>query len=115
MYTKFSELSNDEIIQIINKFNTFRQILKNLNCIDNTYNRKLLIEFIKLNKIDTSHIKIRIARKGYEENPKYCKFCGKLIPYEKEIMNFVIIHVLHLIIIKMFVEMETNNLNIHIV
>lgn len=88
MYSKFSELSNDEIIQSIKKFNTFSQILRNLNCLDNPYNRKLLTEFIKLNEIDTSHIKIRITRKIYEENPKYCKFCGKVIPYEKRDNEF---------------------------
>lgn len=47
-----------------------------------------LKEFIEINDINTSHIKIKLTRKSYEENPKYCKYCGKIIPYEKRRNDF---------------------------
>ena len=57
MYKKFKDLSKEELVQAIEEFEYLSQILKNLGCIDNSYNRNKLKEFIELNNIDTTHIK----------------------------------------------------------
>lgn len=55
---------------------------------DNTSNRKKLKEFIEENSIDTSHIKSKTTRSKYELNPKRCKYCNEVIPYEKRQNDF---------------------------
>lgn len=40
------------------------------------------------NNIDVSHLKTNTSKKLYLENPKYCKYCGKEIPYEKRENDF---------------------------
>lgn len=88
MYKKFKELSKEELIQAIEEYEYLSQILKSLGCIDNTYNRNKLKEFIELNNIDSTHIKTKLTRESYEQNPKHCKYCGKIIPWEKRENDF---------------------------
>lgn len=47
MYKKFKELSKEELIQAIEEYEYLSQILKNLGCIDNTYNRNKLKKYIE--------------------------------------------------------------------
>lgn len=88
MYKKFKELSKEELIQAIEEAEYLGQILKLVGCIDNTYNRNKLKEFIELNNVDTSHIKTKLTKDTYEQNPKHCKYCGEVIPYEKRENDF---------------------------
>ena len=88
MYKKFKELSKEELIQAIEEAEYLGQILKSVGCIDNTYNRNKLKEFIELNNVDTSHIKTKLTKDTYEQNPKHCKYCGEVIPYEKRENDF---------------------------
>ena len=88
MYRKFKELNKEELIQAIKEAKYLGQILKSLGCVDNSYNRVKLKEFIELNNIDTSHIKTKLNKETYKQNPKYCKYCGKIIPYEKRENDF---------------------------
>ena len=88
MYKKFKELTKEELIQAIEEAEYLAQILTSLGCIDNTYNRNKLKEFIELNDINTSHIKTKLTKEKYEKNPKHCKYCGKIIPYEKRENDF---------------------------
>ena len=85
---KFKELTKEELIQAIESVEYLGQVLTILNCTDNSYNRKKLKDFIELNNISTSHIKTKLTKEKYEQNPKYCKYCGKLIPYEKRENDF---------------------------
>ena len=84
----FKELTKDELIEAIQEVEYLGQVLKVLDMYDNSSNRKKLKEFIEENNIDTSHIKSRVTKSKYEENPKKCKFCGKIIPYEKRVNDF---------------------------
>ena len=68
MYKKFKDLSKEELVQAIEEFEYLSQVLKNLGCIDNSYNRNKLKEFIELNNIDTTHIKTRLTKETYEQN-----------------------------------------------
>ena len=85
---KFKELTKQEIIEAIEEQETLASILDSLKCHDNTSNRSKLKQFIIDNRMDVSHIKIPITRAKYEENPKRCKCCGTIIPYEKRENDF---------------------------
>ena len=88
MKRKFKELTHQEIMEAIEEQETLASILKSLDCHDNTSNRNKLKQFIIDNQIDVSHIKSPITREKYEENPKRCKYCGKIIPYERRENEF---------------------------
>ena len=63
-------------------------MLQLLECHDNTSNRNSLKKVILDNNLDASHLKTKTSKKLYLENPKYCKHCGKEIPYEKRENDF---------------------------
>ena len=85
---KFSELTHQEIIEAIEEQKTLASILNSLECHDNTSNRNKLKQFINENNICISHIKIKLTKTIYEQNPKTCKACGAIIPYEKRQNDF---------------------------
>lgn len=85
---KFKELTKQEILEAIEEQETLASILSSLECHDNTSNRNKLKQFIIDNNINTSHIKIPLTRAKYEENSKRCKYCGKIIPFEKRENDF---------------------------
>ena len=85
---KFSELTKDELIEAIQEVEYLGQVLQMLGAHDNTSNRKKLREFIEENEIDASHIKSKTTRSKYELNPKRCKYCNEVIPYEKRQNDF---------------------------
>lgn len=85
---KFNELTPQEIIEAIKKQETLASILISLECHDNTSNRNKLKQFINDNNIDIFHIKIKLNKITYEQNPKRCKVCGNIIPYEKRQNDF---------------------------
>ena len=85
---KFSELTKDELIEAIQEVKYLGQVLQMLGAHDNTSNRKKLREFIEENEIDASHIKSKTTRSKYELNPKRCRYCNEVIPYEKRQNDF---------------------------
>lgn len=85
---KFKELTNQEIISAIETEEYLGSILRALEVHDNTSNRQKLKQFIKDSNIDTSHIKVMSSRIEYEKNPKRCKYCNEIIPYEKRQNDF---------------------------
>lgn len=85
---KFKEASLEEIKTAIQQNNTIAKVLHSLECHDNTSNRNKLKEVIELQNLDISHFKTKLTREAYEENPKFCKHCGKEIPYEKRANDF---------------------------
>ena len=85
---KFKELNLEEIKQAISQSETLAGVLHLLECHDNTSNRDSLKKAIQDNDIDVSHLKTKTSKKLYLENPKYCKHCGKEIPYEKRENDF---------------------------
>ena len=86
---KFKELNLEEIKQAISQSETLAGVLHLLECYDNTSNRNSLKKAILDNNIDISHLKTKTSKKLYLENPKYCKHCGKQIPYEKTRKRFL--------------------------
>ena len=85
---KFKELTKKELINAIQEVEYLGQVLQMLGAYDNTSNRKKLREFIEENEINISHIKSKITRSKYELNPKRCKCCNEIIPYEKRQNDF---------------------------
>ena len=88
MCRSFKDVSEQEILQAIEEAEYLSDVLHEINCIDNGYNRKKLKEFIESHNISTSHIRVKLTREKYEENPKCCKQCGKIIPYDKRENDF---------------------------
>lgn len=85
---KFKECTNEEIkLAVINSKN-LGQVCKQLQCTDNTYNRNKVRDFIQSNNLDISHFVARQSIDSYYKNPKTCKYCGKIIPYEKRDNDF---------------------------
>lgn len=85
---KLKECSEEEIKLAISGNKNLGQVCKQLQCIDNTYNRNKLKEFIKLNDLDIGHFVVKQNLESYNKNPKVCKNCGKIIPYEKRENDF---------------------------
>lgn len=83
----FNEISKEEIIQAIEECEYLSSVLKKLDCQSNQANREKLKNFIESNNIETQ-FKIRLTKDTYEQNPKHCKYCGKIIPYEKRQNDF---------------------------
>ena len=85
---KFKEVKQEEIKQAILNSKSLADVFKLLECHDNASNRDKLKQFIKENNIDISHIKFKITKSKYLENPKLCKYCGKELSYEKRENDF---------------------------
>lgn len=96
---KFKECTSEEIKLAILNSENLNQVCKQLLCTNNTYNINKIRDFIKSNNLSTEHFKIRYSKESYDKNPKVCKYCGKVIPYENELMISVIILVQLVIII----------------
>lgn len=85
---KFKELQKEEILNAIEQSTFIANVLKSLDCHDNSYNRKMLEEFMKENNISDDCFKKVITREYYETHPKYCKYCGKQLSYEQRRNDF---------------------------
>lgn len=85
---KFNDLTHQEIVDAIEEQETLASILNSLECYDNTSNRNKLKQFIEENNIDVSHIKTKATKDSYKANPKRCKYCGNIIPYDKRRNDF---------------------------
>ena len=77
-----------ETIQAIKESKTLSDVFKCLNISDNGGNRRSLKRFISINNIDISHFKRKLTKDIYEQNPKLCKYCGNIIPWEKRENEF---------------------------
>ncbi len=84
---KFNEIPKQEIVQAIEECEYLSSVLNKLECWSNSSNREKLRQFIKDNNIETS-FKTIITKETYEQNPKHCKYCGEVIPYEKRENDF---------------------------
>ena len=85
---KFKECTSEEIKLAISNSENLNQVCKQLLCTDNTYNRNKIRDFIKSNNLSIAHFKTRYSKESYDKNPKVCKYCGKIIPYEKRVNDF---------------------------
>lgn len=110
---KFKECTSEEIRLAISNSENLNQVCKQLLCTNNTYNINKIRDFIKSNNLSTEHFKIRYSKESYDKNPKVCKYCGKIIPYENELMISVIILVQLVIIILEQYEINHLYLLIH--
>lgn len=78
---KLRDLTKEQIITALNNSKSVTDALGKLDAVKNGGNRNWLRKFIIENNIDISHfIKIQ-SKEEYEENPKYCKKCGKIIDW----------------------------------
>lgn len=81
-----NDIEINEIITTIKENKSICSVLKKLNVWENTANSNKLKKIISDNNIDISHFKIKSKHSLYI--PKFCKKCGKIIPYEKRLNNF---------------------------
>lgn len=85
---KFKECTSEEIKLAISNSESLNQVCKQLLCTNNTYNMNKIKDFIKSNNLSIKHFKTRYSKESYDKNPKVCKYCGKIIPYEKRVNDF---------------------------
>lgn len=85
---KIKEINLNEIMQAISNSKSLAEVLHSLECHDNTSNRNFVKKIISDYNIDISHLKTPMTKDKYLINPKYCKHCGKMIPYEQRENNF---------------------------
>lgn len=84
----FISLQENEILEAIDNSIYIAHVFKYLDCQDNGYNRERLKEFMEAHNIPESKFKKKITREYYQEHPKYCKNCGKELPFEKRENDF---------------------------
>lgn len=83
-YKLFRDLNKKDIISAIKNSFCVADILRQLGCVINDKNRKKLRRFCEENNISYEELIIdQLSESDYYKNPKYCKYCGKIIPYEK--------------------------------
>lgn len=91
MKAKIKQIEIDVIKQAIEKSKSLASVCKMLECTDNSNNRDYLKQIISKYSINTDHFNITnkpINRELYENNPKVCKLCGEIIPYERRENEF---------------------------
>ena len=83
---------NDELMeQTISNSTSFCNVCTNLGITSNGSNISALRLYIEENNIDISHFIVRkspITKEEYYKNPKYCKYCGQELPFEKRNNDF---------------------------
>lgn len=79
---KLKEINLEEIKQAIYNSKSLAEVLHLLECHDNNSNRNMIKKIISENDIDISHLKTPMTKNKYLKNPKYCKYCREMIPYE---------------------------------
>ena len=78
-----------EVIEAVVNSYSFSSTLDKLNISKvGSYNISLLKKYCSDNNISTSHFSRDLSRIEYEKNPKVCKFCGEVLPYEKRRNEF---------------------------
>lgn len=91
MKAKIKEIEIDLIKQALQNNTSLAGVCKELGCCDNTCNRDYLKNLIEKYSIDISHHMLKakpVTRQDYNKNPKKCKYCGEIIPFEKRKNNF---------------------------
>ena len=78
----FNKVSKEDKISAILSSGTYSEVFRKLGCKPNFRNRDKLRNFCNDNNLSYEHL-IPISKDKYYENPKTCKTCGKIIPYEK--------------------------------
>jgi len=83
-YRLFRSIAKEEIIKAIKTSKNKTEVLRILRCSANDKNYFKLKDFCETNNISTSHFTKKMTKEDYYKNPKYCKNCGKIIPYERK-------------------------------
>ena len=83
----FRDLKDEEIIKALDGKSSYKEVFDQLGCKTNWKNRDKLRDFCNKKGISYDHLD-PLTEKKYYENPKTCKYCGKIIPYEKRKNDF---------------------------
>lgn len=82
-YRLFKSIDKKDIINAIENNVCAADVLRSLGCKVNDKNRRKLKIFCEENNISYEKLINQMSEEEYYRNPKYCKNCGKIIPYEK--------------------------------
>ena len=75
--------SKELILELIPKSSSRRDLAIKLGLALNGGNMRSLRKLCKLYDIDLTIFDTKLSKEKYNNAPKYCKCCGKIIPYEK--------------------------------
>lgn len=81
-------ISKEELEKIIQESETLAHALRTLKVIDNSYNRNVFKNLCLKYNLSIDSLKKKLTREEYDLNPKFCKNCGKKIPFEKRDNDF---------------------------
>lgn len=83
------DIPENILINTIKTSISYKEIFRKLNLADSNINRSIVKKLIKEHQINVDHFynTPEAKRKVYYKNPKYCKECGKIIPFEKASTN----------------------------
>lgn len=88
---QFRNFENGIVNECIANSKSLTEVCKKLGISTGGTSTTGLRRYIEDNNIDISHFTIKkplMTQEGYEQNPKYCKTCGKLLPWEKRRNDF---------------------------
>lgn len=83
------DIPENILINTIKTSISYKEIFRKLNLADSNTNRGIVKKLIKERQINVDHFynTPETKREVYYKNPKYCKECGKIIPFEKASTN----------------------------
>ena len=88
-YRQIRDISLEEIIPAVNSSSNFREVMRKLGCSVTRYqNHCDLRDICSKNNIPIDNLSPKLTSEKYYKNPKFCKYCGKMIPYEKRENDF---------------------------
>ena len=87
-YNLFRDIASDDIKNAVKLGTDYSHVLRTLGCKVNDKNRNKLRKFCEENGISCKHFKMKLSENDYYKKPKYCKECGKIIPYNKKSNEF---------------------------
>lgn len=88
---RFYKFDKQLIENLVSESKSLTSVCEKLKISTGGYSTKSLREYLEENNIDYSHFKQTKApqsKEDYELNPKFCKNCGKPLPWEKRNNNF---------------------------
>lgn len=88
-YFQIKNISLDKLELAIKESSSYIEVLRKLGCNTENYrNYQDLKRICYDNNIQYDNLEPKLTPEKYYENPKKCKECGKIIPYEKRTNDF---------------------------
>ena len=82
------EYSNEDCLELFKTSNSQKDFLRKIGKRNNGSGYRLIHKLAKQVGFDLNTYVTKITRNAYEQNPKHCQFCGKVLTYEQRRNKF---------------------------